>query len=188
MIECLHILQRVNLPAHIVAHSFQVARCAVTLARHLNNNSHRLHVDLVCAGGLLHDIAKDVSLKTGENHAHLGAAMLEQMGLSLVAPIVRDHIVLDERMLEAPFSESVVVNYADKRVKHEAIVLLDERFEDLLVRYGTTPERKAHLQRRWKLYQALERKLFAHTSIKPEHLAQEAAHLSWPPNTHGRSW
>ncbi|MGQ9750240.1 HD domain-containing protein [Desulfosoma sp.] len=179
MIECLRILESVNLPAHIVAHSLQVARCAVTLARHLNNNSHRLHEDLVCAGSLLHDIAKDLSLKTGKNHAHLGAAILEQMGLSLVAPIVRDHIFLNESMLEAPFSESVVVNYADKRVKHEAIVLLDERFEDLLVRYGTTPEKKAHLQRRWKIYQALEQKLFAHTSIKPEHLAQEAAQVSW---------
>ncbi|ROQ93504.1 putative nucleotidyltransferase with HDIG domain [Desulfosoma caldarium] len=178
MIECLEILQRVNLPAHIVAHSLQVARCAVTLARHLNGNSHRLHLDLVCAGGLLHDIAKDISLKTGENHAHLGASMLEEMGLSLVAPIVRDHIFLDESMLKAPFSESIVVNYADKRVKHEAIVLLDERFEDLLARYGTTPEKLAHLKRRWQLYKTLERTLFAHTSLKPEQLAQEAAHLS----------
>ncbi len=179
MIECLELLRRVNLPDHIVGHSLQVARCAVALAQHLNANSHRLNLDLVCAGGLLHDIAKDISLKTGENHAHLGASMLEDMGLSVVAPIVRDHIYLDEGMLEAPFSESVVVNYADKRVKHLDIVLLDERFSDLVTRYGKTPERKALLEHRHRLYKILERRLFAHTLLEPEHLAGEALKISW---------
>ncbi len=180
MIECLELLQAARVPPHIAAHSAEVARCAVALARHLNGNSHRLNEALVWAGGLLHDIAKDISLKTGENHARLGAALVEQWGLHAVAPIVRDHIELDPSMLQEPFSESLVVNYADKRVKHDEIVTLDERFADLVARYGKTPEKRALLERRWALYEILERKLFAHTPISPQELAEEAVKLPWP--------
>ncbi len=181
MIQCLELLRTARVPPHIVAHSAEVARCAVALARRLNANSHRLDEALVWAGGLLHDVAKELSLKTGENHARLGAALLEQWGFPAVAPIVRDHIELDPSMLQEPFSESLVVNYADKRVKHDEIVTLDERFADLVTRYGTTAERKALLERRWRLYQTLERKLFFHTSISPERLAEEARKVPWPP-------
>lgn len=180
MIECLDLFRTVRVPEHIIAHSVQVARCAMALAHHLNMNSHRLNEDLVCAGALLHDIAKDISLKTGENHAHVGAALLERWGFRAVAAIVRDHIYLDERLLEAPFSESVVVNYADKRVKHDEIVTLDARFADLLARYGNTIERKTLLKRRWELYKVLERKLFAHTPILPEDLADETRKVIFP--------
>jgi len=180
MIECLNLLHTLAVPEHIIAHSLQVARCAVALARFLNTNSHSLDETLVCAGGLLHDIAKDISLRTGENHARLGASLLEQWGLGTVAPIVREHIHLDEAMVNAPFSESVVVNYADKRVRHDEIVTLDERFTDLVARYGTTPEKRVLLERRWELYKILERSLFAHTPILPDDLAQEALKVSWP--------
>lgn len=180
MIECLELLRAARVPPHIAAHSAEVARCAVALARHLNGNSHRLNEALVWSGGLLHDIAKEISLKTGENHARLGAALLEQWGWHAVAPIVRDHIELDPSMMQEPFSESLVVNYADKRVRHDEIVTLDERFADLVARYGKTPEKRALLERRWALYHVLERKLFAHTSIHPDRLADEARKVPWP--------
>uniref|UniRef100_A0A832A1L8 HDIG domain-containing protein n=1 Tax=Desulfacinum infernum TaxID=35837 RepID=A0A832A1L8_9BACT len=180
MIECLELLKTARVPPHIVAHSTQVARCAVALARHLNGTGRPLNEALLWAGGLLHDIAKEISLKTGENHARLGAALLEQWGFGAVAPIVRDHIELEPSMLEEPFSESLVVNYADKRVKHDEIVTLDVRFADLVARYGKTPERKAFLERRWALYHMLERKLFAHTPISPERLADEARKVPRP--------
>lgn len=180
MIECLELLKTVRVPPHIVAHSTEVARCAVALARNLNGTGRRLNEGLLWAGGLLHDIAKEISLKTGENHARLGAALLEQWGFGAVAPIVRDHIELDPSMLEEPLSESVVVNYADKRVKHDEIVTLDVRFADLVARYGKTPEKKAFLERRWALYKILERKLFAHTGIRPDRLADEARKVPRP--------
>lgn len=181
MIQCLELLRTARVPPHIVAHSTEVARCAVALARHLNADSHRLNEALLWAGGLLHDIAKEISLKTGENHARLGATLLERWGFHAVAPIVRDHIELHPSMLQEPFTESLVVNYADKRVKHHEIVTLDVRFADLVARYGTTPEKKAFLERRWAMYRILERNLFAHTPIGPERLADEARRVPWPP-------
>ena len=39
-----------------------------------------------------------------------------------------------------PLREAEVVNYADKRVLHARVVSLAERFADLKVRYGRTPE------------------------------------------------
>ena len=39
-----------------------------------------------------------------------------------------------------------MVNYADKRVLHETVVTLEERFADLKVRYGRTPEALARIR------------------------------------------
>ena len=165
--QCLSLMEQVCMQAHIQKHSFMVTEIALYLGRLLNRNGIRLNVDLLEAGALLHDIAKPRSIVTGERHAELGARMLEDWGYPEVAQIVREHVNMDPQFAGGPVTESVLVNYADKRVKHYEIVTLEERFTDLIARYARTEEHGALLNRKLSLYQVLERRIFFHLEITP---------------------
>ncbi len=168
--ECLELMEAVELPQHIRRHSIVVAAAACRLARLASRSGPPLNLPLVEAGGLLHDIAKGICLAQKCNHASVGAALLRQWGLHAVAPIVEQHISLTEEDIRGPVTESLIVNYADKRVRHEQYVTLEERFEDLIDRYGRTSAQKDLLRQRLRLYRKLERTLFRDLPAEPDSL------------------
>ncbi|MFO8241475.1 MAG: HD domain-containing protein [Dissulfuribacterales bacterium] len=136
------------MPEHIVAHSLRVAQVGVFISSYLKMSGEDLDIGLVEAGGLLHDITKMDSIHAGENHALSAFRLFRTLGYHEVADIVRQHVRLDQDIRhDTRISEALIVNYADKRVKHSSIVTLSERFEDLLIRYGTTPERRETIRR-----------------------------------------
>jgi uncharacterized protein len=165
--QCLALMEHIGMPAHIQKHSIMVAEVAVYLGCLLNRNSTRLNLPLVEASALLHDLGKSESLKTGEKHEEVGARMLRERGYFLLAPIVQEHVSMDPEWLKGPISESLLVNYADKRVKHDEIVSVEERFYDLGMRYGRTKERKAAILDRLQLYLILEKRIFGHLTVAP---------------------
>lgn len=176
--ECLVLMERVRMQPHIQKHCFMVAEVALYLARFLNRNGTRLDLKLIESGALLHDIAKPRSLTTGEKHEELGAMMLAQWGYSILSPIVREHVSMDPERARGPITESVIVNYADKRVKHYEIVTLEERFNDLIARYARLEEHKALLMEKLSLYQILERRIFSRIPFQPDEA--ELMHLHLP--------
>jgi uncharacterized protein len=171
-LQCLALMEQALMPEHIQKHSFVVAQIALYLGRLLNQNSVRLNLELLEAGALLHDIAKARSLSTGERHEDLGARMLENWGYTLISPIVKEHVILNIAVLQGPITESLVVNYADKRVKHDQVVSLRERFSDLINRYARTTEHRVWLQEKFDLYLQLESMMFEHLTINPDDLDQ----------------
>jgi uncharacterized protein len=179
--QCLDLIEQVRMPEHIKKHSLVVARIAVYLGGLLNHNSLRLNLELLEAGALLHDIAKARSLSTGERHEDVGARMLEDWGYALLSFIVREHVMLDVSVLHGPITESLLVNYSDKRVKHDHVVSLNDRFSDLISRYARTKEHRAWLQEKFSLYMLLESKIFEHLTITPDDLSRlnlsQAEHL-----------
>ena len=172
--QCLMLMERAKMPEHIQKHSFVVAQIALYLGGLLNQNSVRLNLLLLEAGALLHDIAKDRTLSTAERHEKVGARMLEDWGYPLLSPIVKEHVVLDRTVLRGPITESLLVNYADKRVKHDQIVSLGDRFSDLIRRYAKTEEHRAWLREKLDLYELLETKIFEHLTINPDDLRELA--------------
>jgi uncharacterized protein len=164
---CLDLMHQMHMPPHIQRHCRAVAQVALFLARILNGNSVRLDLSLVEAAALLHDIAKERSLVTGESHDLLGETMLIELGYPSVATIVGDHVSLTALDLDGPITESLIVNYADKRVKHDHIVTVADRFNDLMDRYARTSEFKLFMLEKLHLYLALEQKIFNHLSIGP---------------------
>lgn len=166
--ECLQLMQKRLMPQHIRNHSILVADLALHLGRLLNRNGARLDTRVLEAGGLLHDIAKAESLRTGARHEQLGAKILHDLGYLHLACIVQDHVSIDLIRLHGPITESLIINYADKRVKHDCIVTLEERFLDLIRRYARSAEQAAHLRRRLDLYRTLEGKIFEHLTIEPD--------------------
>jgi uncharacterized protein len=165
--ECLLILQEIKMPVHIQRHSRMVAGIALYLGRLLNMNSIRLDLQLTEAGALLHDIGKPRSIAYGGRHEELGAVMLEDRGYPSLAAIVRAHVHLDSSEAFGPITESIMVNYSDKRVKHDQVVSLQDRFEDLMDRYAKTPEHRAIMKLKLELFLELEKRIFSHLTIGP---------------------
>lgn len=172
--ECLHLLKKCNVPGNIIDHSRKVYEVAVCLCRLLNRQGEKMDEGRIAAASWLHDIAKMDGLQNGENHSLAGARLLAGMGYFEVAEIVRQHVVLDAEAREGPIGEAAVVHYADKRVKHDVIVSLRERFEDLKERYGKTPEAVAWITNLEDQTLALERRIFEGLPVSPEVLKSRA--------------
>ena len=157
---------------HIVRHSELVTEVALLIARKLNRCGQHLDLALVEAGALLHDITKTISIETKENHAETGGELLTSLGYPVVADIVRQHICLDPGSSEHnAVTEAELVNYADKRVKHEEVVDIEERFQDVLERYvKKIPSLLARLEEVQLETQLLEQKIFSKIDISPEQI------------------
>jgi putative nucleotidyltransferase with HDIG domain len=157
---------------HIVRHSKLVTDVAMLIAHKLNSAGQHLDLALVEAGALLHDITKTTCIKTKENHARTGSELLTSLGYPAVANIVRQHICLDSGSSDPnAVSEVEVINYADKRVKHEEVVDIEERFRDVLNRYvKKLPGLQARFEEVQLETQLLEQKIFSQIDISPEQL------------------
>jgi uncharacterized protein len=166
--QCLELMETHGMLSNIREHSFRVMEVAVFLGQALTEAGFDLHLPLVTAGALLHDLGKTPCLGTLNNHAELGAVILEELGYSQVAQVVREHVHLFHDISDTrPLREAELVNYADKRVLHETVVTLEERFADLKVRYGCTPEALARIQATQIRARALEDRLFAPLRLTP---------------------
>jgi uncharacterized protein len=169
--RCLALLQEYQVPEHIVSHSLRVAQVGVFIATHLKMAGEYLDIDLVEAGGLLHDITKMDSVHTRQDHALSAFKLLDTLGYPAVADIARQHVRLDCNIKHNPImTEALLVNYADKRVMHTSIVTLSERFEDLLRRYGTTPERQEMISKLHDEIVGIESFIFKKLDIGPASL------------------
>jgi poly(A) polymerase Pap1 len=69
-------------------------------------------------------------------------------------------------------TEEEVVNYADKRVRHSTVVSLDQRFEDLMQRYGKRRESQHYIMLQKIKTRTLEDKIFSRIHVSPAHLPE----------------
>jgi len=155
---------------NIVAHSLQVCRVATCLAGHLKLEGIHLDRQLVQAAALLHDITKTRSLKTEENHALTGGQYLTDSGYPEVGDLIRQHVRLDDYSEDKSLAEVEIINYADKRVRHDRIVPMKDRMEYIMERYGSLPEHKQRIQLTWEKTKELEIQIFSNLSFSPNDL------------------
>jgi uncharacterized protein len=158
------------MPDHIIHHSLEVTRVALFLAIELNKRGQRINLDLVEAASLLHDLTKTECLKTKQDHAKTGYQLLKGMGYVRVGEVVAEHIHLSKGEDPSSVSEEEVVNYADKRVLHDQIVSLKERFRDLKVRYGKDQKSMEKMEQLEKNTFEMEHKIFSILKINPDEL------------------
>ena len=149
---CISLWDRYGMLPNIRAHSHAVARVALDVARRAAALGHAVDVPALRAAALLHDLAKTYTILHGGAHAQLGAAWVrEETGRPDLAqavlfhvswPWIHDPAALKANLLRLP----LLVSYADKRVRHDKVVSLEERFDDLLKRYGDTGEHRASIR------------------------------------------
>ena len=164
------ILRDYQVPQHIVIHSLRVAQVGLFIGSYLKMVGEDLDCNLVEAGCLLHDITKMDSVYTGRDHALTGSDLLRSLGYPRAADLVRQHVWLDRDGPE--ITEAMLVNYADKRVKHTDIVSISERFEDLMLRYGTSPERQEMIKELYNRTREIESLIFSRLDIRPADLCR----------------
>ncbi len=121
--ECEDLLYLNDTPPQLVGHCKKVASVTDALCEALEAKGMSLPRGLIHASALLHDIEK-----TKENHAVAGAALLEKMFYPRVAGIIKNHMVLGEEYRGSICPESILY-LADKMVKGETVIKLEERLE-----------------------------------------------------------
>ncbi len=162
--ECFRLWDGYKMPPNIRRHTLQVARIAVFMAKKLKEKGIDIDVTLAERGALLHDIDKILTLKN-DRHGEVAEKILLRRGYPEIAKIASRHRFRYIREPDLTWEEKVV-NYADKRVKHDRIVSLDERFTDLLLRYDVKiPDHEAI-----QMFFQLEKELFGIIRLDPMRL------------------
>ncbi|MBS3976694.1 MAG: NTP transferase domain-containing protein [Syntrophomonadaceae bacterium] len=134
--ECEALFSLYHVPEPVIRHGRMVAKVAYELGESLNKSaSCLLDLDLVMAGGLLHDIAKG-----RPNHAQAGAAILEQEGFPGVAKVISRHMNLGSPDKYPVIDETALVYLADKVVEKEKTVRIEQRYSDAFRRNTGNPE------------------------------------------------
>ncbi|MDR3557544.1 MAG: histidine phosphatase family protein [Syntrophobacteraceae bacterium] len=166
--ECMAILGSRNASRELVSHCRMVARTAEMLAVHLLAAGLVLDFELVKAGGLLHDMVKGQQ----PDHAAAGGKILEEMGYGRVARIVASHTDIEPEGL-APPGESHLVHMADKYIRGDMPVSLEERFNGPLKKFAGRPEVLRGVERRLRDARAMEKQLEDLLGVAPEILVRK---------------
>ncbi|MCB2218523.1 MAG: HD domain-containing protein [Desulfobulbaceae bacterium] len=165
---------------NIRQHSLLVARVAETLVRYLHapdvETADVAGVELVIAGALLHDIAKTRCLDGSCRHAEEGQLICEEHGYPEIGRIVREHVILSsfkpDRYRNGIFPAREIVYYADKRVRHDQIVSLQDRLDYIIERYSDhNPLIEQRIKDNFLTCQELEGYLFSFLPFSADRLA-----------------
>jgi hypothetical protein len=93
------------------------------------------------------------------------------MGYERVARIVGQHVRLEgEKTNDEWLNEVILVHYADKRVRHDEIVDLEERFQYLIETYGRSPEAVERIEALYQETLGLEKEIFHYLPFPPREL------------------
>ena len=169
--ECLKLMEQYGMLENIKAHSIMVEKIATIIGKGLKDTGSDISLEKIAAGALLHDIGKSLCLNTGDDHEAKGREICLQNHLEEIADIVGEHVRLKDYHLYSPISEKEIVYYADKRVNDDMVVSLEERLSYLLKRYAKNMEHiSQRIKENFELCKAVEKKLFAKLSFRPEHL------------------
>ena len=184
-------------PANVRRHCRMVTHVAMTVAEAYMRKGEIINTNLLYVSGMLHDMARVCDFNhfdradrepvsdeqwqkmlrireahAGKRHAFIAHEQLMARGYAETAELIRLHeadlLGLEPRSYLT--LESQILYYADKRVKHDTIVDLAERFRDGRERYGANDDEKTKT-----LFAAieqttieLEKELFRGLDIKPE--------------------
>ncbi len=169
--KCLALLKKHGLSEGMVRHSLAVERVAVFLAKKLREAGEQVDVELVSRAALLHDVDKTKTLEAGFRHLHgqISKQILEEEGFPIIGEIAAKHY-LYKVLEENPFSswEEKLVVYADKRVNHDQVVSLDERFQYLLENYGNSEEKRDKIAACKPFIEKLEKEIFSKINASPD--------------------
>ena len=143
--KCLDILNKNKTPSNVILHCETVCRVAEEIADKLIAKGINVNKNLVTAAALLHDIEREK-----ENHIEEGAKLIKSLGFPEVANIIKKHSLykVEDPIRQPQTYEEKIVFYADKRVKGNEIVSLEERFTDLKKRYNVDLTKEIEFSRK----------------------------------------
>lgn len=155
--ECYSLWNNYDMLANIRLHSQMVAEVATEMALMAQKQNMEVDLNLVVAAALLHDLGKTYTVRYGGNHSQIGASWtMQETGNPAIAQCVMHHVFWPGEIDLKKYFLPLLIIYADKRVKHDSLVSLDERYADILTRYGSSAFRKERIQRSYKQNKCIE--------------------------------
>jgi hypothetical protein len=97
---------------------------------------------------------------------------MKKLGYKRIGEIIKAHIYLEINSFNLPVTEEEIVHYADKRVMHDKIVTLKDRFEDLKKRYGKNEQTILRLEALEKLNYLIEKRIFSRIPFAPDKIIE----------------
>lgn len=163
--QSIELLRKYQIPEGIVRHSILVYLVADYMSASLMNSGVVIDRKLVNSAALLHDIGKSPrGLGCGNSHhGKIGGEIVIGEGFpQLKDPIIK-HVVGKLRENNWESWEEKIVYYADKLVT-DRVITVDERMDDLIVRYPSFIEhfvesRPLIKEMELDIYKAMEKKL-----------------------------
>ena len=141
--ECDAIFEIAGTSEERIVHGRMVAKVAAAISQALIDAGQTVDVGLIEAAARLHDVAKGK-----QRHDETGGELLRHMGFDLVADIVGIHTDLGGEKIEAVSLPAKIVFLADKYVRLDRIVSLEERYRISRVQYAKDPNIEEHVLRR----------------------------------------
>lgn len=163
--QCLALFDRYGLPSQKRIHVEAVARLALFLAKKLQDKGLNIDLSLVEAAALLHDVDKNAPKRAGERHPDTAVRLLNELGLTEVAAVVRKHslhAILDPELMPQTWEEKLVY-LSDKMTKYE-VIGVDHRFR-LWYAERLPPEAVAQLNTSFPKVKALETEIYKAAGI-----------------------
>ncbi|MFA5308475.1 MAG: DVU_1551 family NTP transferase [Dehalococcoidales bacterium] len=142
-----------RLPAERIKHCLKVAEAAAAIARALNTAGYSVDTEIVHAAAGLHDIAKGQP-----KHDIAGGEVLRGVGFGKVADIVAVHSDLAGGNTALPL-EAKVVYIADKLIRGEKPVSLEERYSLDNRPFEVTPEAAEAIKERLEAAKKVKKEL-----------------------------
>ena len=171
--QCYPLWDTYNLPEKKRIHCELISKVAYFLGKELITKGIKVHLDLLTASCLLHDIDKAVEKIPGSRHPDTAVRILKEQNLPEVAEVVRTHslhCILDPKTAPVTWEQKVLY-LVDKMVKQE-LIGVDARFA-LWYAENLPPQAKAELDASLSLVKKLEMEIFTVTGITDTtHLAK----------------
>lgn len=133
--ECEDLYIRCGTPPHVIRHCKAVSRCGYMIARALLTAGVDIDPELVRVSALAHDL-----FRVRENHGEAAAKLLRSLGHAREAEVVRDHMHYEFNDFDR-LNETDIMCLADRLVKEDRYVGLDERIEYLIAKEPDNTER-----------------------------------------------
>ena len=146
--ECYKLLKIHNTPAKVMEHCKQVAGLSRWLGKQLCEAGCVLNLELLNTSALLHDIAKGK-----EDHSRVGAEIMANY--PEIAEIIASHMDIFLDASQA-ITEKEIVYLADKLVKNNQIILLQDRFNAVLERFEDEPQTQENIRQRFMNAQMIQ--------------------------------
>ncbi|MGO8944597.1 MAG: histidine phosphatase family protein [Syntrophobacteraceae bacterium] len=132
-VECRSLWLRFGVPDEVTVHSRMVAELARILAVYLRRAGLKLNIDLIMAGGYLHDLVRGQP-----DHPRGGAGILRQLGYARVSEALEPH--MEPPGLDWAPNEADLIYLAEQCIEQYGSGSLDVTFEAPLKLHKYLPE------------------------------------------------
>jgi len=200
LVLALELIKKYKVPENIVRHCKKVSEVACFIATLLQEKGIEVDIESLKYAGLLHDIMRildfneseyidlcktgsDEEIKVwneirkkyvGKRHTEGAYDLFHELGEEKIALMIRKHCygaIVNPEMQPFTIEEKLLL-YADKRVLHDNVVSLKERFADGIKRHNPNMEKMDFEMKIQKASYSLEQEIFNKLDIDPEDITK----------------